>query len=210
MWLAFYNPVGIGDVLLLTSGPLDDDHVQTQTEGPITLVKDQESGQVVSINIFGQAQALNLSGQGQIFLDQDQVEKLHALLKANGLDMSLEFDASPKFVVGHVQSCKAHEDSDHLSVTQINVGNDRVEQIVCGARNIRQGLNVLVALPGAVMPSGQIIWPGSLRGVSSNGMVCSTRELGLTHIEDLPGIWELKANLEPGTPLDQVVAAYQA
>ena len=69
-------------------------------------------------------------------------------------------------------------------------------------------MHVLVAKPGAVMPSGSIIWPGSLRGVESLGMICSTRELGLAHLEDLPGIWELRPQFEAGTPLLEVKAAY--
>lgn len=70
-------------------------------------------------------------------------------------------------------------------------------------------MTVLVALPGAVMPNGSIIWPSELRGTPSHGMICSTRELGLTHIEDAPGIWELDDDIEPGTPLDKVIQAYQ-
>ena len=58
------------------------------------------------------------------------------------------------------------------------------------------------------MPSGAIIWPGELRGVESFGMICSTRELGLAHLEDLPGIWELRPQFSVGTALADVVAAY--
>lgn len=76
---------------------------------------------------------------------------------------------SPKFVVGYVKECLPHEDSDHLSVTQTEVDNGEVLQIVCGAANIKKGQRVVVAKPGAVMPSGSIIWPGELRGVASNG-----------------------------------------
>ena len=70
-------------------------------------------------------------------------------------------------------------------------------------------MNVLVARPGAAMPNGMIIWPGELRGVESFGMICSTRELGLSDIEDLPGIWELKDSFEPGMSLKEVVASYK-
>lgn len=59
------------------------------------------------------------------------------------------------------------------------------------------------------MPSGAIIWPGELRGVASNGMICSTRELGLEAIENYPGIWELPSKFEVGTPLERVVDYYR-
>ena len=67
----------------------------------------------------------------------------------------------------------------HLSVTEIKVDNGEVLQIVCGAANIRKGLKVVVAKPGAMMPDGLLIWPGELRGVESFGMVCSAKELNL-------------------------------
>ena len=110
-------------------------------------------------------------------------------------------------VVGYVESCEKHPDSDHLNITQVNIG-DKTLQIVCGAANISTGKHVLVAKPGAVMPSGMIIWPGELRGVASHGMICSTRELGLAELEDLPGIWELRPQFSVGTALADVVAAY--
>lgn len=210
MWLAFYNPVGIGDVLVMTSGPLEDEFAVAESKANVTVICDERNNQAISVNVFGISQELGLEGNGQVWLTEDQATKVNEAVKAAGFDLELVFDNLPKLVVGHVESCQAHEDSDHLSVTTINVGNGRIEQIVCGARNIAKGLDVIVALPGAVMPNGQIIWPGELRGVRSNGMVCSTRELGLTDIEDLPGIWELSKGFQPGTPLSQVVAAYRA
>ena len=141
-------------------------------------------------------------------LTEEQVTKVNELIKAAGFNLAIEVDNTPKLVVGYVEECKAHEDSDHLSITQTRVSEDEVLQIVCGARNIAKGQHVLVAKPGAVMPSGAIIWPGELRGVESFGMICSTRELGLAHLEDLPGIWELRPQFSVGTALADVVAAY--
>ncbi|MFK8242740.1 MULTISPECIES: YtpR family tRNA-binding protein [unclassified Facklamia] len=208
MWLAFYNQEGIGDVLLLTSGTVADEHIETKSNDNVTVIYDEITKQPVSINIFGVAETLGLTGNGAIELHDEQVKSVNQLIQKAGFDIEISVDNSPKFVVGHVETCVPHEDSDHLSVTTIRVAADEVLQIVCGARNIAKGLKVLVALPGAVMPSGLIIWPGELRGVVSNGMVCSTRELELTHIEDYPGIWELKSDLPIGMPLSEVVAQY--
>lgn len=208
MWLAFYNYKGIGDVLLLTSGNVADDKVKTATKDNVTVIYDEDTDEAVSVNLFNVAEKLGLEGNGALALSTEQVKQVNEMIAAAGFDLTIEVDNSPKFVVGHVEECRPHEDSDHLSVTQIRVSDDKVLQIVCGARNISKGLNVLVALPGAVMPSGLIIWPGELRGVVSNGMVCSTRELELTHIEDYPGIWELAKDLKVGTPLSEVVEYY--
>lgn len=83
-------------------------------------------------------------------------------------------------VVGDVVECTPLEGSDHLNLTKVNVGQDELVQIVCGAPNIALGQRVIVALPGAVLPGGFEIKESKLRGVDSNGMICSLQELGFS------------------------------
>lgn len=209
MWLAFYNE-NVGDVLMLTrSVNTNEDLIEVTSQGNVTIIKDGESGDIVSVNIKGLADALKLDHSGQQFLSKEDLDHVNQAIQASGFDLEIDLDKSPKFVVGYVEELEAHEDSDHLSVTQTQVGPAKSLQIVCGASNIAQGQKILVALPGAVMPSGAIIWPGNLRGVDSFGMICSTRELNLTDIEDLPGIWELDDHFLPGTALEEVVDYYR-
>ena len=80
-------------------------------------------------------------------------------------------------VVGEVKTCIDHPDSDHLHVCTVDVGTD-IRQIVCGAPNVKAGLKVIVALPGAKLPAMEIK-KGSIRGEESNGMICALCELGL-------------------------------
>ena len=75
-------------------------------------------------------------------------------------------------VIGLVKECIDHPDSDHLHVCQVDIG-DKVTQIVCGAPNVRKGLKVIVALVGAELPGDFKIKAGKIRGVESNGMLCS-------------------------------------
>ena len=95
-----------------------------------------------------------------------------------------EYDSAEKLInatnliIGEVVECKEHPDSDHLHVCKVNVGNE-VLDIVCGAPNVRKGLKVIVALPGAELPGGIKIKKGMIRGQESNGMLCSLAELGL-------------------------------
>ncbi len=206
MWLAFYNPGTVGDALLLTRGKAA--HVKTESQNQVTVIYDKETEEIVSINLFDVAETLSLTGNGPVELSDEQVKRVNALISEAGVDVEVTMDNRPKFVAGYVEECEDLEDSDHLSVTQTDVGGETV-QIVCGANNIDEDMTVLVALPGAVMPSGAIIWAGELRGTESCGMICSTRELGLEQIEDMPGIWELEDDIEPGTPLDEVIAYYQ-
>ena len=109
------------------------------------------------------------------------METLNRLITEAGFTEQLAIDLEPKIVVGYVKTCEPHPDSDHLSVTETEVGEGEVLQIVCGAANIRKGLKVVVAKPGAMMPDGLLIWPGTLRGVDSYGMICSARELHLAN-----------------------------
>ncbi len=103
-------------------------------------------------------------------------------------------------VVGEVIECIDHPDSDHLHVCKVNVGSE-VIQIVCGAHNVRAGIKVIVALPGAILPGNFEIKAGKIRGVESNGMICALFELGLeakTEENYNKGIEELDINAPVG------------
>ena len=104
-------------------------------------------------------------------------------------------------VIGEVISCVEHPDSDHLHVCMVNVGQDEDIQIVCGAPNVREGLKVIVSLPGAVLPGDFEIKKGKIRGVESNGMICALYELGLeekTEETYAKGIEELNSDAPVG------------
>ncbi|MBQ4075129.1 MAG: phenylalanine--tRNA ligase subunit beta [Clostridia bacterium] len=82
-------------------------------------------------------------------------------------------------VVGKVLTCRDHENSDHLHVCTVDVGEEEPLQIVCGAPNVKEGLLVPVAKIGAKLPGGHVIKKGKLRGVESQGMLCSGPEIGV-------------------------------
>lgn len=93
-------------------------------------------------------------------------------------DVSIPQEGLKKIVVGDVKECRPHGDSDHLSVCQIDVGEDELYQIVCGAPNIKAGKKVIVALPNSRITGNVKIKKGKMRGEVSLGMVCSLDELG--------------------------------
>ena len=88
-------------------------------------------------------------------------------------------------VVGKILSVEKHPDSDHLVICQVDVGEEEPVQIVTGASNVNPGDYVPVAKHGSTLPNGVKIKKGKLRGVVSNGMMCSLGELGLT-VHDFP------------------------
>lgn len=123
----------------------------------------------------------------------DQITMLG--LEVDGVDpVAGEFTG---VVVGEVVECAQHPDADKLRVTKVNVGGERLLDIVCGAPNCRQGLKVACAIDGAVLPGNFKIKKTKLRGQPSEGMLCSFRELGIS--EDHSGIIELPADAPIGT-----------
>ncbi|GAK38856.1 phenylalanine--tRNA ligase subunit beta [Paenibacillus urinalis] len=114
-----------------------------------------------------------------------------------------------KVVVGYVISKEKHPDADKLNICKVDAGLGEELQIVCGAKNVDAGQKVPVALVGAKLPGGLEIKKAKLRGALSQGMICSAKELGLND-KLLPkelqeGILVLPAELEVGTPIEQVL-----
>ena len=132
--------------------------------------------------------------------DQD-LEELAVKITQSGINVEKVItNHINNLVIGEVLECVAHPDSDHLHVCKVNVGNT-TEQIVCGAPNVREGLKVIVALPGAVLPGDFEIKKSKIRGVESNGMLCALYELGLEEKNDetyAKGIEELGTDASVG------------
>lgn len=114
--------------------------------------------------------------------DQDLNELAVKITKAGINVEKVISNRIDNLVVGQIIKCIDHPDSDHLHVCDVNIG-DKVLQIVCGAPNVRKDLKVLVALPGAVLPGGEIK-KSKIRGIESNGMICALYELGLEVYSD--------------------------
>ena len=131
-------------------------------------------------------------------------QQLADTLTMAGLEVEELAPVAPPFaqvVVGHILSVAPHPDADRLRVCQVDVGQGEPLQIVCGAPNARADLKVPCALVGAELPPGEDGKPfriklGKLRGVESQGMLCSARELHLS--EDHGGLLELEASAPVG------------
>lgn len=104
-----------------------------------------------------------------------------------------------KVVVGEVIAAEQHPNADKLRVCNVKINSNEESVIVCGAKNARSGIKVAVALPGAVLPNGLNIKTAKLRGVESNGMLCSEAELGLP--KTIEGIMELPLDAPVGADL---------
>lgn len=122
-------------------------------------------------------------------------------LNAIGLEVEGVEDPSEKlagFRIAHVLTAARHPDADKLQVLTVDTGEGEPLQVVCGAPNARAGMKGVLGLPGAVVPAnGMVLRKSAIRGVESNGMMCSVRELELG--EDHDGIIELPEDAPVGT-----------
>ncbi len=108
------------------------------------------------------------------------------------------------FVVGHVLDAEKHPNADKLKLCTVDSGAGII-QVVCGAPNARAGLKVILALPGTLIPhNGEVLKKGNVRGIESQGMMCSWRELRLS--DDHDGIAELAADVPVGARLTEVLS----
>ena len=134
-------------------------------------------------------------------------EELENRLTMSGLEVEQRAPAAPPFegvVVARVRSTRKHPDADRLSVCEVDAGEAGAAlQIVCGAPNVRVGMTTALALPGALLPGGVRIEASRMRGVESQGMLCSARELSLA--DDHAGLVELDPQLTPGADLRQAL-----
>ncbi len=196
-----YNKEHVGDVLMVILQDKKDTKRSVERKGKVARIFADETGQTLAWNIFEASSLVEITGNGQVFLTDEQVATLNAELAKEGFTDKLENTAYPVFVVGRIEEMQAHPDSDHLNICQVNVGDKRV-QIVAGAPNAAIGLKTIVALPGAMMPSGSLIFPGKLRGEDSYGMMCSPRELALPNAPQVRGIIELGDEAQVGEAFD--------
>ncbi|HEY0790543.1 MAG TPA: phenylalanine--tRNA ligase subunit beta [Chthoniobacterales bacterium] len=136
------------------------------------------------------------------------VEALSEAMTASGMEIaSIEHRGGPldRVVVAAIDSFGRHPNADRLSVCQVNDGSGTLRQIVCGATNFKAGDKVPLALPGAVLPGGFKIKASKLRGVESDGMLCSAKELNLA--EDSAGLLILEPDQTVGVPLSELFPA---
>lgn len=196
-----YNKEHIGDVLLVILQDTKDIKRSVERKGKVARVVD-EKGDTLAWNIFDVSSLITIEGNGQVFLTDEQVAVLNAEFEKEGFEAVLEASVSPVFVVAEIKEMIDHPDSDHLHICQVAINDGKTVQIVCGAPNAAVGLKTVAALPGAMMPSGSLIFPGKLRGEDSFGMLCSARELDLPNAPQVRGIIELSSQAVTGEAFD--------
>ena len=147
-----------------------------------------------------------------VSLDEYKDREFAEAMTVSGSKVEITEDLSKKIrnvVAGRVISMEKHPDSDHMYVCMVDVGKDSPVQIVTGAQNVKTGDIVPAALDGSLLPDGTEIHSSILRGVESDGMLCSLKELGLT-LHDYPyaienGIWIIEEDCAPGDDIGKLI-----
>ena len=130
------------------------------------------------------------------------VEELAELLTLAGIEIEGIAKRGANFdnvIVSQITASAQHPNADRLSVCQVDDGSGQTRQIVCGAKNYKVGDKVPLALPGAILANDLKIKPSKLRGIESQGMLCSPSELGLS--EDSDGLLILSSEAKIGEPI---------
>ena len=132
----------------------------------------------------------------------DKIDKLAELLTLAGVEIEGIEERGAKIdkvIVAQIKESSRHPNADRLTVCVVDDGSGQTRQIVCGATNYKVGDKVPLALPGAVLPNGLEIKKSKLRGVESEGMLCSGKELGFS--EDAAGLLILSPEAKIGAPI---------
>ncbi|HIW71015.1 MAG TPA: DUF4479 and tRNA-binding domain-containing protein [Candidatus Levilactobacillus faecigallinarum] len=202
MLIASYNPRELGDTLIVVLAQDTPQQAHTVRDG-IARIYDPETEKTLGYNFLAISEILPaITGNGQVTLSGDDVAALNQALEDAGFAGELVAETASRFVVGYVKTATPHPDSDHLLVTETEVADGKTLKIVSGSPNMQADIKVVVAEVGAMMPNGLIIWPGELRGVASDGMICSGRELGLANAPQKPGALILPDDYQVGEPFD--------
>lgn len=192
----YYDYETVGDVLLVVIEPTITPNRTIKKGDVVSLYKND---QLIGINIFNISKIIKIKAKGLIpLINEDILSVINHVLENAGVER-LPLNKESGFRVAKIVEIEEHPDSEHLHICKVDVGNEECLQIVCGARNAREGLVCVCATPYTFMPNGQMIVPGKLLGIDSYGMLCSGRELNLEGYEGKRGLLELDDKYKVGT-----------
>ena len=191
----FYNKNSLKDTLAIT---LNNNKVISEKNSDNYIIGYNDKNEVSYINIFDFSSYMDLE-PGFIKLTSNLASTIK---KLTNIDL-FEYINCNDFKIGLVTSCEPIEGT-HLHLCKVDIHSQQL-QIVCGAKNVRSNLKVVVATIGSILPNGTFIKPGELLGHKSFGMLCSARELNIVNSNfNNIGIIELPNDAKIGLSFDDV------
>ncbi len=184
----YYNHETIGDILLIVFEPNIIPNKVIKHENVVALYNNDS---LVGYNFLNISEDIKIKADGYIPLMNDKViDVLNYILKNHDLK-PLDYLNESGFKVAEIKEMEEHPDSDHLHILKVDVGEEKLLNIVCGSYNAKVGLKVVCAKNGTFMPNGQKIVAGEVLGVFSEGMLCSGKELNIKGYENKKGLYIL-------------------
>lgn len=184
----FYNFETVGDILMIVFDSVSLPTKVVKKNDVVALYKDST---LIGYNFLNISKDIKIKANGLIPICNHKVtDILNHILVNEGFE-KLDYLDHSGFVVAKIIEMEDHPESEHLHVLKVDVGNNNILQIVCGSFNAKVGLKVVCATPFTFMPNGLQIIPNELLGVSSNGMLCSGRELNFPGYENIRGLYIL-------------------
>lgn len=184
----FYNYYGVGDVLIVKVS--EDTPNKVRTNGNVVALFNDDI--LVGYNIFNVKNIIKIKAKGMIINPSREMMKVINNILINAGFAALPMQNTSGFYVGEVLETTPHPDSDHLTIAKVDIKKEKPLQIVCGARNCRAGIKIITAINNTMMFDGSLIKEGELRGVKSEGMLCSSRELNFPPKLQQEGIYILE------------------
>lgn len=132
-------------------------------------------------------------------LPAKELGSMFTLATAEVEDVIIKGESLKPILCVEIKSLKPHPEADKLNLVTFDLGNGQTKEVVCGAPNVRPGLKVPYAPIGTTLPNGMTLEPKKIRGILSDGMLCSETELGIG--EGKSGLMELSLDVAPGTPI---------
>ncbi|WP_031489096.1 YtpR family tRNA-binding protein [Ureaplasma canigenitalium] len=182
------------DVLIFNQGTSKKGEISQVTEDLVTITYGDN---VIAFNLFYPTKYIPDLQPGYYFIDEELISQIN---QVTNLNIKFNKNDYGYLTVGYIKENEKIAGT-HLSKNLVDIGNGKMLQIVCGAKNARQGLTVVIALPNTVMPNGESILPGKLMNIESNGMCCSKKELNIDQFND-DGIVELDDRYQIGDVFD--------
>lgn len=155
----------------------------------IIILKDQDNN-IIGFNIKNISKIINNLKPGLNILTDEEIKKIKKIINNENFN-EWKYLKQP-FIVGQIIQLEKVVNSNKLNFCQVDVGTDKILNIICGAKNVKLKQLVVVAQNGAFLPNGQAIVTGKVRDIISEAMICSERELGLEPTND--GILVLNQN----------------
>ncbi len=184
----YYNHETIGDILLIVFEPNIIPNKVIKHDNVVALYNNDK---LVGYNFLNISEDIKIKADGYIPVMNDKViDVLNYILKNHNLE-PLDYLHESGFKVALIKEMEDHPDSDHLHILKVDVGEEKLLNIVCGSYNAKVGLKVVCASNGTFMPNGQQIIAGEVLGVFSEGMLCSGRELNIQGYENKKGLYIL-------------------